>query len=230
MFGLKRTPHRVHHHHGSRYDERAIAPERERTVPVEEDHGDDMRDYYRAAPSYRDLEEYRHRKFGGIKGGAVFYGWLVALAFSSLLAGIVSVVASVVGSDLDVTTAQTELRAGTMGMALATVVVLVLMVGYYGGGYVAGRFARFDGARQGFGVWAWGVLITVVMVAFGEAFGSKYNIFERADIPSFPTPEATLTADGIMILAAILGGTFLAAILGGKRGERFHTKIDHTTL
>lgn len=229
MFGLKHMPHRVHHHHGSTYDERAISPERERMVPDEKD-DEDIRGYYRSAPSYRELDEYRHRKFGGFKGSAVFYGWLVAIALSSLLAGIVSVMASVVGSDLDLTTAQAELRAGTMSIALATAVVLVLMAGYYAGGYVAGRFARFDGARQGFGVWAWGVLITVVMVSFGELFGSKYNIFERADVPSFPTPEATLTADGIMILAALLTGALLTAILGGKRGERFHTKIDHTTL
>ncbi|MDQ3155820.1 MAG: hypothetical protein M3Q98_03725 [Actinomycetota bacterium] len=221
-------PHRVHHH-GSVYDERASAPERERIVP--EEAGDvDPRSYYRAAPSYRELAEYRHRKFGGFNGSAVFYGWLVAVALTGLLAGVVGVAASVIGSDLDVTTAQVELRAGTMSVSLVVAVVLVLMVGYYVGGYVAGRLARFDGARQGFGVWAWGVLITVVMVAFGEAFGQKYNIFERADLPSFPTPEATITTDTVTILAAVLAGTFLAAVLGGKRGERFHTKIDQAVL
>ena len=43
----------------------------------------------------------------------------------------------------------------------ALVTVAVLIVGYYTGGYVAGRLARFDGARNGFLSWVVGLLATV---------------------------------------------------------------------
>ena len=35
---------------------------------------DDDRDQHRAVPTARDQYEHRHDEFGGIKGGAVFYG------------------------------------------------------------------------------------------------------------------------------------------------------------
>lgn len=208
MFGLKHTMHRQ--------QQAGIAH-------------DDLRTEYRAAPTARDQYDFRHFKFGGFKGSAVFYGWLVAVGLSGLLAGVVSVVPGV-GSSLDVTSAEAELRADTIEISLAIAVVSILTVGYFGGGYVAGRLARFDGARQGFGVWAWGLLITVVMVAFGDLFGSKYNIFARVNLPSIPTPEETLSTRGLILIVAALVGTLLAALVGGKKGQRFHTKIDRTTI
>ena len=41
----------------------------------------------------------------------------------------------------------------------------------YGGGYVAGRMARFDGGRQGFRVWLLGLLVTIA--AAGDVHASE---------------------------------------------------------
>ena len=46
-------------------------------------------------------------------------------------------------------------NAGTVGIVGAIIVAVVLLVSYYAGGYVAGRMARFDGAKQGLAVWLW---------------------------------------------------------------------------
>ena len=43
--------------------------------------------------------------------------------------------------------------AASVGLTLAVVALVVLVVAYFAGGYVAGRLARFDGARNGFLSW-----------------------------------------------------------------------------
>ena len=65
------------------------------------------------------------------------------------------------------------------------------MIAYYAGGYVAGRMSRFDGARQGFGVWLFGLLVTIAIAAAGAIFGDKYNVFEQLNLPRIPVSTAT---------------------------------------
>jgi hypothetical protein len=171
-------------------------------------------------------EARRREEFGGFNLGADFFGWLVAVAMAVLLAGIVGAVAAAVGSSLHVTQTDAQRRAGTFGLATAIALLVVLMVAYYAGGYVAGRMSRYDGGRQGFGVWLIGVLVTIVVVAVGILFGSQYDIFQRVNLPSVPIPSDTATWGGIITLAAILIGTLIAAFVGGKVGRRYHSKVD----
>ncbi len=105
---------------------------------------------------------------------------------------------------------------------------MVLMLAYFAGGYNAGRLSRFDGGRQGFGVWVVGLLITVLLAVAGLVFGSEYNVLER--LPRIPIDEGSLATGGLITLAVIVLGTLLAAILGGKAGERYHKKIDRAGL
>ena len=69
----------------------------------------------------------------------------------------------------------------------------MLAVAYYCGGYVAGRMSRFDGARQGIGVWAIGLLITLAVAVLAVVAGSEYNVVERANLPRLPVGDETLT-------------------------------------
>ncbi|MEJ7690695.1 MAG: hypothetical protein WKF76_09855 [Nocardioidaceae bacterium] len=48
-------------------------------------------------------------------------------------------------------------------------------------------------------------------------------------MPSIPIPTDTATWGGIITLAAVLLGTLLAAVVGGKVGQRYHTKVDRVT-
>lgn len=241
MFGKKKSQPEPTRDHRGAYDpdnERADGRRDEGTRVGDDRHdkgtrvGDrhDDGETHRGAPTARDEYEYRHGEHGGAKFGAIFYGWLVAIAFTILLIGIVGAIAAAVGSSMDVTTGQAELEAGSIGIASAITVLVILMIGYFAGGYVAGRLARFDGGRQGIGVWVFGLLVTIIVAVLGAVFGSEYNVLERVQIPSVPVPTDQLSMGGVITLAAVVVGTILAAFLGGKVGQRYHSKIDRTRV
>ncbi len=174
-------------------------------------------------------DEARREQFGGFNVGADFFGWLVAIALTILLAGVIGAIATAIGSSLDVNQTDAQRQAGTFGIATAVALLVTLMIAYYAGGYVAGRMSRFDGGRQGLGVWLIGLLVTLLVVAAGAIFGAQYNVFQRVKLPSMPIPTDAATWGGIIALAAILVGTLLAAIVGGKVGQRYHSRIDRIT-
>jgi len=200
-------------------------------VAAEESHAHERRVVHEEHLAHeRQAEEVRRERFGGYNTGADFFGWLVAIALSVLLASVVGAVVTAVSINLQVDQTEAERRAGTVGLATAIALLVILMIGYYAGGYVAGRMSRYDGGRQGFGVWIIGLLVTIAAVVVGAVFGSQYNILDRVDLPSIPIPRDTLTSGGIVAAAAILVGTLLAALLGGKVGQRYHRRVDRTGL
>jgi amino acid transporter len=176
----------------------------------------------------RDRVEDPHArdKFGGINWGSGFFGWLVAIAVAILLTSIVGAIAGAVSANADVTQSQAQRQAGTIGIAAAIVLLLVLAIAYYTGGYVAGRMSRFDGGKQGLAVWLIGLLVTVVALVLGAVFGSKYNILDRVSLPRIPVSTSDLSTGGIITAVLVLVLTLLAAMAGGKVGHRYHDRVD----
>jgi hypothetical protein len=115
--------------------------------------------------------------------------------------------------------------ADTVGVVGGIGLVLIALVSYFAGGYVAGRMSRFDGGRQGLSVWIWALVVTVVLALLGLIAGEEWNLFAGLDLPRLPIDEDT-TAGGIIVLALVLAGTLLAAVAGGKAGERYHRRVD----
>ena len=179
-----------------------------------------------ARPTRGVDHEAAHDRFGGINWGAAFFGWLVAIAMTILLSSIIGAIASGVGDANNVTQTQAQREDGTIGLAAAIAVVVVLSVAYFMGGYVAGRMSRFDGAKQGIAVWAIGLVVTLVAVVLGVVFGDQYNILDRVDLPRIPIPTDTATVAGIITGVALLVLTLLGAMLGGRVGRRYHDKVD----
>ena len=167
----------------------------------------------------------QREEFGGFSFGSVFFGWLVAIGLAVLLTAILTAAGTAIGIT-ELNDGELSDNAETIGLAGAILLFAVLFLSYYAGGYVAGRLARFDGARQGFGVWILGVLVTLAFAALAALAGSEWNVFEQLDLPRIPVDEGTLTTGGVITLAAIVVGTLLAGIAGGKVGERFHRKVD----
>ena len=167
-----------------------------------------------------------YARFGGTNVGAGFFGWLVAVATTVLLTGIIGAVAAAVSDTTDITQSDAERRAGTIGVTAAVVLVVVLLIGYYAGGYVAGRMSRFDGGRQGRLVWVIGVVVTVLALAVGWVVGYQYNVLDRVDLPRIPIGDADLTTGGIVTGLVALIGTLLAAMAGGMVGQRYHKRVD----
>lgn len=165
-------------------------------------------------------------RFGGMNVGAGFFGWLVAVAMAVLLAGIVGAVATAVGSSASVSQSDAQREAGTIGIVAAAVLLAVLALAYFTGGYVAGRMSRFDGGRQGLLVWLIGLVVTILAGVLGAVFGREYNILDRVDLPNIPLSTDQLGWGTAITAAAILLLTLLAAMAGGKLGHRYHNKVD----
>jgi len=173
----------------------------------------------------RDQVDRQHESYGGFKWGAAFFGWLSANGLTVLLIAI----ASAAGVAFGLTQSSTDeaaANAETVGLAGAIVLLVILALGYYAGGYVAGRMARFDGARQGLAVWIIGLLVTIALAVAGVVAGSEYNVLAQLNLPRIPVEEGDATTAGIIALAAVLLVTAVAAIFGGKVGERYHRKVD----
>jgi hypothetical protein len=166
----------------------------------------------------------QREEFGGINWGAAFFGWLVAVGLGALLVGLLAAAGAAVGL-----TELSEDAAGNaeeIGLGGAIALLAALAVAYFAGGYVAGRMSRFDGARQGLGTWLVGLVITVVLAVVGAVLGSEYNVLEQLELPAVPVGDSELATGGVLALIIVVAGTLLAAIAGGKAGERYHRKVD----
>jgi hypothetical protein len=177
-----------------------------------------------ATPAALKTARARQRdEFGGVNWGASFFGWLVAVGVAALLTSLLVAAGAAVGlTESDVTTSDAEELTLGGGIALLAVV----MIAYFAGGYVAGRMSRFDGARQGMAAWAIGLIVTVGFAIAAVVLGDEYNVLEQLNLPALPTGDETLATGGLIALAAIAVGSLLAAVTGGKLGERYHKKVD----
>ena len=186
-----------------------------------------------AAPARRPADRERmqavrarqREEFGGINWGASFFGWLVAVGVGALLVGLLAAAGAAVG----LTTLSESEATGSaeeIGIGGAIALLAALAIAYVCGGYVAGRMSRFDGARQGLGAWAIGLAVTIVLAVAGIVLGEEYNVLEQLNLPALPVGESELLGGGAIALAAVVLGTLMAAIVGGKAGERYHRKVD----
>jgi hypothetical protein len=173
----------------------------------------------------RETRMRQREEFGGFSWGSVFFGWLVAVGLAALLLAIVSAAGAAVGLT-SASEREVSRSAETIGIAGGVLLLVVLALAYYAGGYVAGRMARFNGPRQGVGVWLLGLAVTLLLAAAGTLLGAEYNVLERLGLPRIPVGEGSLTTGGLIALVAVVVVTLLAAIAGGKAGTRFHRKID----
>ena len=174
------------------------------------------------------LETARARQrdeFGGINWGASFFGWLVAVGVAALLTALLAAAGAAIGLT-STTEAEATSNAEEIGLGGGIALVVVLMLAYYTGGYVAGRMSRFDGGRQGLGTWIIGLVVTLLLAGAAVLLGDQYNVLEQLNLPSLPVGDSTLATGGIIALVAIVVGSIIAAMAGGKVGERYHRRVD----
>ena len=168
--------------------------------------------HYTGRKVLADARAVQHERYGGSKLGSAFFGWLVAVGLTVILGVLAGVVTAALGID----------GAGTA----AVVTLAVLVVGHFTGGYVAGRLARFDGARNGFLSWVVGVLSTLVLGVLATFVGAQYDLLSRIQVPTLPTSFGQVTVSSLVLLAVAVTGTLVAAVLGGRAGEGFHRRVD----
>jgi hypothetical protein len=168
----------------------------------------------------------QHDEYGGTNWGAAFFGWLVAVGLGALLTALVSAAgAAIAFSEID-SVGEASNSGDTIGIVGGIALLVIAVIAYFAGGYVAGRMSRFDGGRQGLAVWIWAIVAVVVLAIIGAIAGSEYNLLGSIDLPRIPIDEGDLTTGGIIALVILLGATLLAAMAGGKAGERYHRRVD----
>ena len=185
----------------------------------------------RVTPTRGEVVDRQRQAFGGIKWGAAFFGWLSANGLAVILISLAAATGLAVGltaggGSATGATGAAAANAPTVGLVSGIVLLVLLMLSYYCGGYVAGRMSRFDGIRQGVAVWIIGLLVTVALALAGAVLGAQFNVFTNLNLPTIPVGAQQLTTGGLIALGAVLLGTLLAAVAGGKAGEHYHRKVD----
>ena len=163
-------------------------------------------------------------EFGGLNWGSSFFGWLVAVGIAALITGLLAAMGAAIGLTTQ------DANVDSLGLGGGIALLAALMLAYFCGGYVAGRMSRFDGARQGAGVWVIAFVVTVALALLAIIAGDKYNVVAQLGLPSIPVGSSELRSGGWIALLAVVVGTFLAAVVGGKSGERFHRRVDRAAF
>ncbi|WP_374314781.1 hypothetical protein [Microbacterium sp.] len=183
----------------------------------------------------REVLEREQERFGGIKFGSAFFGWLTAMGAAVLLTALVAAFGAAVGL-VSPDTVEDAAQAAEQNMGAATIIgaislVVVLFVSYFAGGYVAGRMARFSGAKQGLAVWLWAILVAVIVAIVSALAGAQWDILAALDgFPRIPLTPETATATGILTAIGAAVVTLAGAVLGGMTGMRYHRRVDRVGL
>lgn len=193
-----------------------------RAAPAGATPGPELAHHYASRGALTAAHEYQHERFGGFKIGSAFFGWLVAVGLTVLLAALASLVVRLVGVSPDGTGQDPRLFGLTGGI----VAVAVMLLAYVGGGYVAGRLARFDGARNGFAVWAMGLVVTAAVTIATAATGTTDSIFAALRVPGIALSGTDFSWTNVVALLIVAAVALLGALVGGKSGEAYHRRVD----
>jgi hypothetical protein len=182
-----------------------------------------------------DIVAREKEQFGGFKFGSAFFGWLTATGTAVLLIALVSAIGAAIGLgngvDADEAGDAAAQNAEAVGWVGAISLLVILFVAFLAGGYVAGRMARFSGAKQGIAVWIWAVVIAIVVAIVAAIAGSQFDLFGSfSGFPELPLGGEELTVAGVITLVLVAVVSLVGAILGGLAGMRFHRKVDRAGL
>ena len=163
-----------------------------------------------------------HERFGGVDTPSAIAGMFTALGvlvfLSSLLAAWVGNLTYQVNLlDPDGVLQEFEVVA-------FIVLVVVVFVAFFFGGWAAGRMARIDGGINGVAAAAWMLFLIVVFAAVGAFVGAEFNAFGQAGMPDWISQldaEDIAVGAGVATIVLLLI-MFFASWLGGRAGETYH--------
>ncbi|GAB3806235.1 hypothetical protein GCM10028798_28890 [Humibacter antri] len=203
-----------------------------RETYAEEGDARDEREPATADGAHRErLAAREENRFGGMKFGSAFFGWLTATGLTVVIAAILGAIGAGIGASNTNDTNQPTGNPTVSGITGILIFLAILLVAYYAGGYVAGRMARFDGVKQGVAVFIWAAVIAIVVAIIVAIAGSRFDIqAQLRSLPAIGLSPAVLTVSGITTLIAIIVVTLGGAILGGLTGMHYHRKIDRAAF
>ena len=164
-------------------------------------------------------------RFGGVDFPASLVGMLTALAMVVLLGGLVGAAVGAIGY-------QTGLSGDNVeDISVASLIggLVVLFVSYLGGGWTAGRIARYDGARNGLMTGIWTIVLAAALAGLAAFLGNEYDVLANVDLPQWFDSDA-VTTTAIVSGAVAIATMLIGGMLGGLWGTRYHRLADETLL
>ena len=161
----------------------------------------------------RELRRERQEFGGRIRWEAVFFGLLAAVGLAACLTAMVLgglVAVGVTSSYEDAEGVVDQMTAGG-----GTIAVAILALSYLTGGYVAARMARFDGGRQGLGIWLLSLLVVLAAAITAWIAGGQLDPTDSISLPSNPVDEGPLHEGAAVIGPLVIVVTLVAALIGG---------------
>ncbi|HEY7873930.1 MAG TPA: hypothetical protein VIG64_02290 [Actinomycetota bacterium] len=160
---------------------------------------------------------------GGVAGGAVITGVVVAFGAMFLLSAIVGGVLAALGTT---EATVTEGEAFQAGIGAGAALVVAQFLSYLWGGYTAGRMARGAGVANGMLVPIVALVVAAGVVGLVAVLGADANLNLPFSNNRLPLEDSTVVDWGIGIGVAALVAMFLGGIVGGSMGARWHTKLE----
>lgn len=159
-------------------------------------------------------------RFGGSDVAAILAGMLAALGSLALLGGLAAAAGSI-GYQYGLDEASDE----SLGIGGFVAGLVVLVLSFLIGGWVAGRMARYDGGRNGLLTALSFVALAAALSGLGAWVGSEYDVLDEFELPQW-FRDGDYTTEAIISAAAAVALSLLAGWLGGKLGERYHRRAD----
>jgi hypothetical protein len=172
----------------------------------------------------RELRRERLEFGGRIQWEAVFFGLLAGIGVAACLVAMVLgglAATGVTSFHEDSASLVDRMMAGGGAISVA-----ILALSYVCAGYVGARMARFDGWRQGLGVWVLSLLVVAAAGITAWIAGGELDPAKSINLPSNPVDEGPLHQGAAVIAPVLLLVPLLAALAGGMLGDRFHRAID----
>lgn len=164
---------------------------------------------------------------GGVSGGAILTGVVVAFGAMFLLSAVVGGVLTAIGVTAEDVGSSQAIEAG---LGAGIVLVVAQFLAYLWGGYSAGRMARGAGALNGFLVPLVAIIVAIAVGAVVAALGATANLNLPFATSRLPLENDFVVDWGMAISLGALAAMFLGGILGGALGARWHTKLERRTL
>lgn len=164
---------------------------------------------------------------GGVSGGAVLTGVVVAFGAMFLMSAIVGGVLTAMGLTADEVTTSEVIDAG---LGAGILLVVAQFLAYMWGGYTAGRMGRGAGALNGGLVPLVAIVIAVAVGAVVASLGATANLNLPWSTSRLPLENDFMVDWGLTISIGALIAMFLGGIVGGSLGARWHTKLERRTL
>lgn len=180
------------------------------------------------ARGYRTTTEERRtmmerERSGPFSWAAGFLGWGAAMFFTLVLVSVILALlgnAAYLNSTVDGNTVSiSERTIDTLTWTGIVGALFAVLVGFFAGGYAAGRIDRWHGAGQGIVVVAWAVVFGLVSALIANYAAVTYGF--EAYLQPYAIDWNAITTQALVGMVLTLGVMLLGAILGGMAGERW---------